>query len=245
MRAFLERCEKEWLDDFVYISRQPLLDRGFEIVPFDGNNLKSLFNFNLNIKTDMIVGSVEATVEFFKLIDVKVPKYIGYPESLREYLGRNIQEVKVSSLINEKLPYFIKPAEDVKKFTGCLIEKTGSLDFLKKYDNLKDDDVVLLSEPIDIISEYRCFVHKQELKGIQYYSGDYRDYPNVNMIEAMISDYVECNCAYTLDVGVLSNGSTILIEVNDMWAIGSYGFDSKKYVSMIVERFFEITRNNQ
>jgi len=41
-------------------------------------------------------------------------------------------------------------------------------------------------------------------------------------------EYKESPVAYTLDVGV-NNGQTSLVEVNDMWAIGSYGFDSKIY----------------
>ena len=62
------------------------------------------------------------------------------------------------------------------------------------------------------------------------------------MIEDMISSYKSSNCAYTLDVGVMEHGSTVLIEVNDMWAIGSYGMNAKDYTLACVRRMREIGR---
>jgi hypothetical protein len=56
----------------------------------------------------------------------------------------------------------------------------------------------------------------------------------------MIKDYKSANVAYTLDVGITDDGSTKLVEVNDMWAIGSYGFNAKDYVRMTIDRFQEI-----
>lgn len=241
MRALLEKCEKEWFDDFVYMSRQPLVDRGFEIVPFDGNDLKNFSKTNPNLETDILIGSVEATVKFFETVGIETPKYLGYPSSLNDYYRRDIQKVKFGK-VNKQFPYFIKPAEEVKKFTGCLIEKSSTVDFLKKYDNLSDEDQVYVSDVVDIISEYRCFVHRGILKGIKHYSGDFKIFPNVKIISNMITDYKEANIAYTLDVAILKNGETILVEVNDMWAIGSYGLDGKTYVSMVVDRFQEIKK---
>jgi len=242
MRALLEKCEKEWLDDFVYMSRQPLVDRGFEIVPFDGNDLKNFSKKALCLETDVVIGSVEAAIKFFELVGIETPKYIGYPKCLERYYGRDIQVTKFGD-IKRALPYFIKPAEEVKKFTGCLIEKESTLDFLKKYDNLSEEDLVYVSDAVDILSEYRCFVHRNELKGIKHYQGDFKVFPDTKMVLEMIEEYSrEANIAYTLDVGVLKNGETILIEINDMWAIGSYGLDGKTYVSMVVDRFQEIKK---
>ena len=59
----------------------------------------------------------------------------------------------------------------------------------------------------------------------------------------MISKYTESPVSYTLDVGVIKSGETALVEVNDMWAIGSYGFDAKTYVRMSIDRFMEIYKN--
>ena len=59
----------------------------------------------------------------------------------------------------------------------------------------------------------------------------------------MVKDYTSSPVAYTLDVGVTADGDTILVEVNDMWAIGSYGFDAKMYALMCVRRMKELCKN--
>ena len=148
----------------------------------------------------------------------------------------------MGSLSAFKMPYFIKPAYDVKLFTGELITNQSQINFLYDYYEIYNDTVILLSDPIDIVSEYRCFVHEDELKGIQYYLGDFTVYPNTEYIKEMISSYMSPNCAYTLDVGITTSGETLLIEVNDMWAIGSYGMDAKTYALMCVRRMREIGR---
>ena len=114
--------------------------------------------------------------------------------------------------------------------------------------------MLYVSEPIDIISEYRCFVHKGVLKGIKWYAGDITEFPHINIIQEMISRYKDAPVAYTLDVGVIKNEevmlevlgcddtTTALIEVNDFWAIGSYGVSGKIYVPMLIDRFKQICK---
>jgi hypothetical protein len=43
----------------------------------------------------------------------------------------------------------------------------------------------------------------------------------------------------TLDIGVLSDGRTVLVEVNDAWAIGLYSkaLDSKEYLQFLWKRW--------
>ena len=146
--------------------------------------------------------------------------------------------------IHQYHPYFVKPKNNVKLFTGSLVENDKQYRIIKEFWKVTDDTELLLSEPIDIDAEYRCFVHKGELKGIRYYAGDFKQFPKVDVIEKMIKDYENPYVSYTLDVGIVLSDlkfpMTTLIEVNDMWAIGSYGFDAKTYVRMVIDRFIEI-----
>lgn len=241
MRAFLEQIDGEWLDDFVYITKYKLKDLGYTIIPFDGDDMNKTLLGKYPTKDDVIIGSVQATEVFFKAIGVEIPKYLGYPESLKKYLGREIIKTTIGN-IDKSFPYFIKPAEEVKLFTGDIIENEKSLITLKTYfgDGINDNTNVYVSDKIDIESEYRCFVHEGKLKGIQYYAGDFRIYPESSKIEEMVKCFDNSPVAYTLDVGVTNNGETILVEINDMWAIGSYGFDFKDYTLMCVRRLKEI-----
>jgi hypothetical protein len=250
MKAYLEKHGKEWLDDFVYMSREPLERLGFKIVPFDGADLDDFFDRQPLKDDDVIVGSVEATTRFFKELGIEIPTYLGYPEELRMYMGRGLDECKLGD-IDRDYPYFVKPSVDVKLFTGDIIESSSSMDFLKEYcGNINDDTMVYVSPVIDIKSEFRCFVFEGELRGIQFYQGDFKILPDVGKIQEMIRSWKDSPVAYTLDVGVADipqNGeynNTILVEVNDMWAIGSYGFDSKEYSLMCVRRMRQIINNN-
>jgi hypothetical protein len=235
-KAFLEKINGMWLDDFVYISLFPLYNRGFEIVEFDSDDLENTLNPS---KEDIIIGSVQSTEYFFKKIGMEIPKYLGYPESLKPYMGRNVYKTKFGD-IDSKFPYFIKPSIGVKSFTGTLIESEDTIKFLKDFDNLNNDTEVWYSDAVDFITEYRCFVHKDELVGIKNYTGDFKVFPDVSVINNMISAYKGSPCSYTLDVGVDNNGNTLLVEVNDMWAIGSYGLDGKTYVRMCIDRLIEL-----
>jgi len=242
-KAYLEKIGGEWLDDFVYISKERLKALDFEIIPFDGDDMENtLMCYPLDISKDVIIGSVEATSVFFKACGIEVPKYLGYPEELSAYFNREIERTVIGELSKADFPCFIKPADGVKLFTGEVIKYIEQVYNIKDYYDVTVDTPILKSGVIEFVSEYRCFVHEEELKGIQFYAGDYKVFPNPLVIEDMIDIYTTANCAYTLDVGVTANGGTWLVEVNDMWAIGSYGMDARTYALMCVRRMREIGR---
>jgi len=250
MRAFLEKIEKDYLDDFVFSSKYQLQNLGIEIIDFDGTNLSKLENHKPNLKNDILIGSVEACSKFFNLCGVNEPEYIGYPEELQKFLGRIITSCKFKD-INAPYPYFIKPKGKVKLFTGSVVESEKSHKFMSEYYKEVSPYLdVYISPVLKFESEYRCFVYKGELQGIQYYAGNIRLFPDIKRIDAMIKKYNSSNVSYTLDVGLVCLNQwqnfyeTYLIEVNDMWAIGSYGFDSQKYVRMTIDRFQEIYRKS-
>lgn len=201
MKAFLETLGGEYLDDFVYCSVLPLKDLGYTIVKFDGADLENtLLNKHIT-KSDIIIGSVEATAAFFKMLNIEEPKYLGYPKELESYLGRTISKVALEECKQWGYPFFIKPVEKVKLFTGSLIEKESTIDFLQKYCNIPGETLVYLSDPIKIKSEYRVFVYKGEIKGIQFYNGDCKTFPSVQTIEEMVISYKDSPISCTLDVG--------------------------------------------
>lgn len=244
-KAFLEQEEGRWSFDFVYNAISTLERMEFEIVPFDSNDLEdTLFCWPIDPEKDIIIGGVGSTRAFFEHCEVKVPEYIGYPEALKPYLFRDISVCTIGDLRDLPYPYFIKPYSAIKGFTGCLVDSDGIMKNLKFFDKVKDEDKVFLSTPINFVSEYRCFVHEGELKGIQFYQGDFRQYPNPNVIEEMIKVYDSDLCAYTLDVGVTDEGVTALVEVNDMWAIGQYGLEPRTYTLMCVRRLRQIVRES-
>lgn len=252
MRAFLEITEKEWLDDFVYMAVEPLKNMGVDIFRFNGlkakgpitrNGIPIAFedmDFNEN---DIVIGSVEATDFFFKKLG-KTVKYLGYPKSLDSYLHRAITKVTMEEAEQLEFPFFLKPADDVKLFTGSICESKAQLDLVYLDKGVTKETPIYVSTPVDFLSEYRCFVHKGKLVGIKHYKGDFTIFPNMEVVGEMIKSYWLGPVSYTLDVAII-NGSfeTVLVEVNDFWAIGGYGLDGKTYVRMLIDRFQEIRKS--
>lgn len=243
MKAFLEQIDKQWLDDFVYISRYPLIERDYEIIPFNGEDIDTCFSkHEIDPKEDICIGSVEATTKFFEKCGVSTPKYLGYPESLKKFLGRGIIKTTFDKLGND-YPYFIKPSDDVKLFTGDIIKSDKDRSMFIHWKFCNDNTPVYKSEYVNFTTEYRVFVSYGKIWGIKHYRGDFKKFIDVSIVEEMIEAYKDCPSAFTLDVGLTDDGRTLLVEVNDMWAIGSYGLNGRIYALLCARRMREILKN--
>jgi hypothetical protein len=72
------------------------------------------------------------------------------------------------------------------------------------------------------------------------YSGAFLSVPDWTMVYKAIDLYKDAPVSYTIDVAILKDGSTEIVEFNDFWAIGSYGLSSDIYAQMLRDRYFEI-----
>lgn len=143
MKAYLEKWNGEWLDDFVYQSIFPIKDRRISLVPFNGEKLNDFIKNTKFEKSDILIGSVESTSAFFEAIGLNEPNYIGYPNSIKKYLKRNIRETSLENCNEWNYPYFIKPANKVKKFTGSLVENNNQFEILHRYMGIELNTEVL------------------------------------------------------------------------------------------------------
>ncbi len=60
-------------------------------------------------------------------------------------------------------------------------------------------------------------------------------------MEQCIAQYKSAPAGYAIDFGVTDKGQTILIEVNDGYALGSYGLFYLDYVKLLSARWAELT----
>lgn len=244
-KAFLQKAGNEWFDDFVFASKEPLIRRGFEIVGINTDTLEEdLQKHTIDKNRDIFIGSVEAASIFFEKAGKLTPEYIGFPRSCKPFLKRKMEKKQIKDINDNDFPFFIKPAKGIKYFTGHVIDSKASFNNFKLLDQPPNEMEVLLSEVLDIRSEYRCFVDQDKndkLRGIHYYQGDVRRFPDPDIIDDMIEKISDdLPVAYTLDVGVTKEGETVLVEINDMWAVGNYSFDPEEYVRMTIKRTREI-----
>ena len=174
--------------------------------------------FNEDWNENIPVGSVEFVLDFYKeYYKIENIKPINIPEDLmqRNYLKRCLYRSNFKDISNSfPKPVFIKSTDKIKGFN-----------IITKYKHeLPSEGNCLVSELIDIESEWRSFVFNGKLLDIRCYSGDFELFPDIRLVKYMINRYKNSPRAYTIDVGVNKDKDTFLIEVHQFFSCGLYGF---------------------
>jgi hypothetical protein len=195
-----------------------------------------------NSPYNIVVGSVEMCSWWLENNGYDLPEPIDL-EPFRTYLRRNFQVWTVED-VRENLkwgkgPLFVKPAHRIKAFTGFV---AYDLLFFDIFSERYQGDVIVQSV-IDIVSEHRVYVNNNQIVGCKHYSGDPLLFPKrhiVNLVHGIAKECIDYH-SYTMDFGVLEDGSTVLIELNDAFAIGNYGLDPKTYYLFVRDRWLQLT----
>ncbi len=230
----------DWLNEDCYSVAKGLNRMMYRVIPFHDVEVLSIIE-----KTDypnrLVYTSVKNMVRVFDILNIKQPEVHNPHTYLPNYMKRNMGKVKLKDIRNKEIsfPIFIKPFSENKLFTGFVVE--SELDLLQ-ISNVKDDADILYSEVIDIVSEYRCFIHKRKLIGCKNYTGDFKVLPNFDVVENAINDYEGQPIAYSLDFAITKGGDTVLIEINDGFSLGMYGFNYIAYCKMMIDRWNEIIK---
>lgn len=190
------------------------------------NDIVNRTNSLIPHKTNIIpIGSVEFVLKFLEQFHNKKPLPKNVPVELFSFANRHI---------------FNGTKKDLKGHGKSFVK---SNDNIKGFTDIVNDDYVLpegnyqISELINIDSEYRCFVHKDKLVGLQNYSGDFTLFPNIEIINRMINNYKNSPIAYTLDVGINDTG-TFIIEIHDFFSCGLYGFSDLKILPYMFSQWY-------
>ena len=134
---------------------------------------------------------------------IEIPKELRQPHLLnREYKLLDYRDVEV--LTGKK---FIKYASELKVFSYW-----DDVQALVKNNYIKPG-VYVVSELVDIQAEYRIFVHRDKIVGIQFYDGNplkLLSAENLKRIQEMVLRYSTNSTrpkSYTLDVAILKEKS--------------------------------------
>lgn len=200
--------------------------------------------FNMVISNCLFVGSVEFMREVFSkrgLTDVRLPR-----NSNREDEIITLGEALDRESNGEKL--FIKPYE-IKLFPASILDGRMKYAYLN---TLPRNTKVIANKPFTgkIKTEWRAYIHNSQPVFIGNYSGDPLYAPDTDMMMELHNAVRENKdifpCAYTIDFGVVYDnphvGEGVIVEYNDMWAIGNYGVPNDLYLQMLKDRYFEIIK---
>jgi len=223
------------LFDFCYSAKLGAESQSNPVIPFVCANDILISKYNI------VVGSVEECTKYFTRLGIEPPQQIEL-KYYKDFLGRNIyHDIKLQDIGN--FPVFIKPNNIIKQFNGFVAHKKWDIDFEIYHQKIEPDTLVQCQDVIDVVSEYRVYVSNKRIIGCKHYTGNCLRFPDRNIIDncfRMVDNNIT-NISYTLDFGILSNGQTILIEINDAWAIGNYGLEPYTYYQFIKSRWLQIT----
>lgn len=250
MKVYIRTYKKQFSDDWIFAAylgfkkredpkkKSVYIYEDIDKVPFD--------------KDIVLVTGVDESIYYLEKYGINVPSPLNVPNELNsyEFTNRSINVITMGEFMeDETIPIFVKPHSKYKEFDSGVLPRLSTKKILL-YD-VPHDRLVMTSSLIDFKSEYRCFVYNGKLEGIKHYQGDFKIFPDVNSINKMIEKFNSPFVAYTLDVGICEdiwNNSpsgqlnTVLVEAQDMWSIGNYGFNSDKYSAMLRDRWFQIIR---
>lgn len=199
----------------------------------------------LEISRDtLVVGGIQPVRRALEQLGRKTPNNMDYPDSLAYHLHRDVYQTDLRTVFklckDDKIdpPVFVKPVTGHKEFDGRVLSRYRDLIPLASF--LEINPQVWVSELVDFLSEYRYFVRRGNLVGVGHYRGSTLLHPDATTIEGMLHEYEDAPAAYTLDVGVLLDGTTALVEVNDGFAFGVYGLNALQHTKMLEDRWCEL-----
>ena len=206
------------------------------------NNFHIVKNFDTFTpeKGDIFSGSVEFIQKGLSLINYNFPDSLNI--HLNKFSYRLLKRKIWTGTRNDfQVNTFIKPLKKVKLFTGGVFESKMMFDLIVP----ETDDILLFSEPIEILSEYRCWILNNKILDIRLYSGNWKYFPNPEIVELAVKEFtaISDEIAYTIDFGVNSEG-TFIIELNDVFGTGTYGFDTYELLDVHIKRYKQFYEYN-
>lgn len=213
----------------------------------NGHKIRLGINDITGEPNNIIVGTVEACETWLENHEYNIPKPIDSKIILdkhfvKEYYKRNIDIIPYEQLGKQRFPKFIKPYDKIKAFTGFVM-KQGKIREVELY-GYNHKGLFQVQDVIELESEYRVYIHRNNVIGIGHYNGNVMVFPDTNRILEILDASPVDKVSYTIDVGVTSSGETVIVEFNDAWAIANYGLKETKYFEFIKDRWLEITNTN-
>ena len=241
-RAFLEQIDGGRLRHEEQLLASELKRRGIPTLLY---SKKDIHRRRLALDSDSFIsGDIDAMHGAMRQLSLTPPSLSDYPEALLPFLGRRVWRSKLS-LIEQQLmegtsaAVFVKPAALRKSFTGRVME---SWDDMRSLGSVSHSQEVWCSEVVTWTAEYRVYVCLGEIVSIDHYRGEMVSLEMDRVKEALrvFSASGRAPAGYAADFGVLGDGSTALVELNDGYSLGAYSISAEPYCDLLLARWHEL-----
>lgn len=195
-------------------------------------------------KDTIVAGGVPVVEDALKALGVRVPMADNLPESLSEYRGRRVWIStwgEIRARYGRKGPPEPLWVKSLRRNKGAPSIAIYSADDIELAEALPDGHEVLISEYVIFNSEWRCFVCNGRILDLCRYNGDVFEFPDPQVVRGAISDLGRnAPAGYGIDFGILMNGQTVLVEVNDGYSLGPYGLEATEYAELLEARWLQL-----
>jgi hypothetical protein len=234
-RAYVQSKAGQFITASAWTAWDGLRQLGYQAVPFDASELEGLA---LTAAT-VVYGYVSVVHRALERVGAQTQALSTTPPALARFLERRTWQTTLGAVRQSSAEVFIKPLRDDKAFAGHV--RSGRLADAQVTAQLPDDLEILASEVVTLVSEWRLFVLEGRCIGARPYRGDHRaPQPNLALVESVIAAFVDAPIAYAVDLGLVDDGRTILVEVNDAYSLNAYGLPSVPYAQMIAARWQQL-----
>lgn len=184
------------------------------------------------VKPTALLGSIEWTYAILDSLGVARPRVINYqtfPSMRKNFHRKTWSQLCIDVLDFAKFPVFVKPSGTLKTWTGRVFESRR--DFNISVECTKDM-MCDCSEPVEFTDEIRTF-WRRDTEG-QWIFDTAVAYPQINdepdlRSHQCLGDVRPCIFApcstLVIDIGTM-NGKQAIVEIGDMFAMGTYGADA-------------------
>jgi hypothetical protein len=243
MRAYVKTTKGNFPNQNFYMAWHGFTHIGFDVIKFEEEELDNPDFWKECTKETPVFAGVTVFDKVISKLGVDYRKIDTYPTVLWPYMHRSVEksilaQVEIAWNI-QPFKKFMKPVNQ-KVFNGAVMNTM--LDWIPLV-NIPKNTEVYLTDPIDFVSEYRCYIQDQEIVQGKHYAGDWNKAIDLDVVEQAIRDFKsEAPVAYALDFGLTGDGKTALVEFNDFTSLGNYGLDTIHYAEMIMARWHEICK---
>jgi hypothetical protein len=195
-------------------------------------------------RNTLVAGGVPVVEDALTALGVTIPPADNLPECLAGYRGRRVWTSTWGELrarygkTGPPEPLWVK---SLRRNKGAPSIAVYQPDDIASASSLPDSHEVLVSEYVIFVSEWRCFVCQGRILDLCRYQGDVFRYPDANVVKNAVADYDRSGPAgYGIDFGVLTDGRTVLVEVNEGYSLGPYGLEATEYAELLEARWLQL-----
>lgn len=232
--AYIQKKDGEFINDTAYSMWYGCRLLGIHTVSFTIDEIDSIEV----TKGTLVHGWIGAVRRGLARLGIEDPHVSSAPEELLPYFGRKIWTTTLGEVRSGKRGMFIKPLKQHKLFNGHVMH--GEIRDLIQTASYDDEVEVMASEVVNFETEYRCFINNKTVIGCKNYCGDFTKMIDIDIVLRCIDAYKSAPISYSLDMGLTDDGRTLPVEVNDAFALGSYGLSSVLYARMVEDRWIEM-----